>query len=203
MSVSETTTPPTTVFLGDSLTAEGNWTEWFPDHRVVNLGVSGDTTEMVIERLGEVVEAKPDVVVVMIGTNDLAWRRSVEQIVGGVESILWRLHHELPDARILVQSVLPRAEDYTARIKDINIHLRQFAPTVKAEWVDLWPAFADDSDELRTDLSPDRLHLNEQGYREWRRVLGEALAAKDHDDDQVDAGPAAAADRAPAADFQV
>ena len=62
---------------------------------------------------------------------------------------------------------------------------------------------ADDSDELRTDLSPDRLHLNEQGYREWRRVLGEALAAKDHDDDQVDAGPAAAADRAPAADFQV
>lgn len=203
MRVSETTTPPTTVFLGDSLTAEGNWTEWFPEHRVVNLGVSGDTTEMVLERLGSVIEERPDVVVVMIGTNDLAWRRSVEQIVGGVESIIWRLHHELPDARILVQSVLPRAEDYTARIKDINIHLRQFAPTVKAEWVDLWPAFADDSDELRTDLSPDRLHLNEQGYREWRRVLGEALAGRVVQDEKTDAAPAPADGHGNAPDFQV
>lgn len=203
MRVSETTTPPTTVFLGDSLTAEGNWTEWFPDHRVVNLGVSGDTTEMVLERLGSVIDEKPDVVVVMIGTNDLAWRRSVEQIVGGVESIIWRLHHDLPDARILVQSVLPRAEDYTARIKDINIHLRQFAPTVKAEWVDLWPAFADESDELRTDLSPDRLHLNEQGYREWRRVLSEALAGEGDAADSIDTASAAHDDRGNAADFQV
>jgi lysophospholipase L1-like esterase len=201
--VSETTTPPTTVFLGDSLTAEGNWTEWFPERRVVNLGVSGDTTELVLERLGAVIDEKPAVVVVMIGTNDLAWRRSVEQIVGGVESILWQLHHDLPNARILVQSVLPRAEDYTARIKDINIHLRQFAPTVKAEWVDLWPAFADDSDELRIDLSPDRLHLNEEGYREWRRVLGEVLDGGADDGEDDVATPAATVDREKAPDFQV
>lgn len=167
--------PPTTVFLGDSLTAEGAWNEWFPDRRVVNLGVSGDTTELVLERLDAVVAENPSTVVVMIGTNDLAWRRSVEQIVGGVESILWRLHQELPDARILVQSVLPRAEDYTDRIKDINIHLRQFASTVKAEWVDLWPVFADDQDELRTDYSEDRLHVNEAGYAAWREALRKVL----------------------------
>lgn len=173
--MSETELPPTTVFLGDSLTAEGAWDEWFPDRRVVNLGVGGDTTESVLERLDQVVEEHPSTIVLMIGTNDLAWRRSVEQIVGGVESILWRLHQELPEARILVQSVLPRAEDYTDRIKDINIHLRQFASTVKAEWVDLWPVFADDKDELRTDYSEDRLHVNAQGYAAWREELVRAL----------------------------
>ena len=168
---------PKTVFLGDSLTAEGRWSEWFPDAGAVNLGVGGDTTETVLERLGEVIDEAPDTVVVMIGTNDLAWRRSVEQIVGGVESILWRLHQELPEARIVVLSVLPRAEDYTERIKEINIHLRQFSPTVKAEWIDLWPTFADDNDELRSDLSEDKLHLTEQGYQLWVEALRPVLSA--------------------------
>ncbi|MFD1712898.1 GDSL-type esterase/lipase family protein [Amnibacterium flavum] len=173
--MSEHESGSTTVFLGDSLTAEGSWSEWFPDADVVNLGVGGDTTELVLERLHEVIDLAPQTIVIMIGTNDLAWRRSVEQIVRGVESILWKLHQELPDSRIVVQSVLPRAGDYTDRIKEVNIHLRQFAPTVKAEWLDLWPVFADESEELRSDLSDDKLHLNEQGYQLWVERLREHL----------------------------
>jgi lysophospholipase L1-like esterase len=164
-----------TVFVGDSLTAEGSWTEWFPDVEVVNLGRSGDTTEVLLERLQAVIDEQPSTVVLMIGTNDLAWRRTVEQIVNGVESILWRLHHELPDARIVVQGVLPRSEEYADRVKEINIHLRQFAPTVKAEWIDLGAIFADEQGALREELSADRLHLNEQGYSEWVDALRPVL----------------------------
>jgi lysophospholipase L1-like esterase len=161
----------TTVFLGDKLTEEGNWAERFPELDVINLGVSGDTTEQVLERLHEVCESKPSTIVVMVGTNDLAWRRSVEQIVRNMESILWRLRNELPDARILVQSVLPRDRELADRVRDINIHLRQFAPTVKAEWVDLWPVFAEEDGEIRPELSRDRLHLNEAGYDAWAEAL--------------------------------
>jgi lysophospholipase L1-like esterase len=161
----------TTVFLGDSLTEQGNWGERFPDAEVVNLGKSGDTTEQVLERLHEVCEKSPRRVVVMVGTNDLAWRRSVEQIVRNIESILWRLRNELPDAQILVQSVLPRDREYADRVRDINIHLRQFAPTVKAEWVDLFSVFADDEGEIRSEYSPDHLHLNEAGYSAWAEEL--------------------------------
>jgi lysophospholipase L1-like esterase len=165
-----------TVFLGDSLTAEGSWSEWFPDDNVVNLGVGGDTTEQVLERLQDVIDLAPETVIIMVGTNDLAWKRTVEQIVRGVESILWKLHQELPDARVIVQSVLPRGADYAERIKDVNIHLRQFAPTVKAEWVDLWPVFADDADELRSELSDDKLHLTADGYQMWVEQLRNHLA---------------------------
>jgi lysophospholipase L1-like esterase len=168
MAATETST---TVFLGDSLTEKGNWAQRFPELEVVNLGVSGDTTEQVLERLGEVIEKQPSTVVVMVGTNDLAWRRSVEQIVRNMESILWRLHHELPETRILVQSVLPRDRELADRVRDINIHLRQFAPTVKAEWVDLWPVFAEEDGEIRSEFSDDRLHLNEAGYEAWAETL--------------------------------
>ncbi|BDZ47679.1 GDSL-type esterase/lipase family protein [Naasia aerilata] len=161
----------TTVFLGDSLTEKGNWAERFPELDVVNLGVSGDTTEQVLERLHDVIEKAPSTIVVMVGTNDLAWRRSVESIVRNMESILWRLHSELPDARILVQSVLPRDRELADRVKEINIHVRQFAPTVKAEWVDLWPVFAEEDGEIKAEFSGDRLHLNEEGYAAWAEAL--------------------------------
>ncbi|WP_210478932.1 GDSL-type esterase/lipase family protein [Naasia sp. SYSU D00948] len=162
---------PTTVFLGDSLTEQGKWAERFPELDVVNLGVSGDTTEQVLERLPEVIEKKPSTIVVMVGTNDLAWRRGAEQIVRNLESILWRLHHELPAARILVQSVLPRDRELADRVREINIHIRQYSPTVKAEWVDLWPVFAEEDGEIKADYSDDRLHLNEAGYAAWAEEL--------------------------------
>ena len=41
------------VFLGDSITHEGAWDEYFPDHIAVNRGIGGDTVEQVIERLGD------------------------------------------------------------------------------------------------------------------------------------------------------
>ena len=165
----------TTVFLGDSLTEQGDWAQRFPELNVVNLGVSGDTTEQVLERLQEVVDTAPSTVVVMVGTNDLAWRRSVEQIVRNVESILWRLHRDLPDTRVLVQSVLPRDREVADRVREINIHVRQFAPTVKAEWVDLWPVFAEPDGEISARYSDDRLHLNEAGYAAWAEELRKHL----------------------------
>ncbi len=165
----------TTVFLGDSLTRQGNWAERFPELGVVNLGVSGDTTEQVLERLPEVIASEPSTVVVLVGTNDLAWGRGAEQIVRNLESILWRLRHELPHARILVQSVLPRDRELAGRVRDINIHIRQYAPTVKAEWVDLWPVFAEEDGELSTRYSDDRLHLNEAGYQAWAEELRKHL----------------------------
>jgi lysophospholipase L1-like esterase len=162
----------------DSTTEQGNWAERFPELDVVNLGVSGDTTEQVLERLHDVCEAKPSTIVVMVGTNDLAWRRSVESIVRNMESVLWRLRNELPDARILVQSVLPRDRELADRVREINIHVRQFSPTVKAEWVDLWPVFAEEDGEIRSEFSDDRLHLNEAGYAAWADELRTHLTAQ-------------------------
>jgi lysophospholipase L1-like esterase len=158
------------LLLGDSLTEAGPWKEAFPDRQVVNAGVAGDTTDDVAARLDDVVAAAPSTVVLMAGTNE-SRRATVEQVVRGLEDILFRLHHELPDTRLIVCSVLPRERERADWIRDVNIHVRQFAPTVKAQFLDLWPAFAEEDGELRADLTPDRLHLNDAGYEAWAGEL--------------------------------
>lgn len=162
----------TLVLVGDSLTQGGDWDAWMPGEEILNLGVAGDTSDDVVARLGDVVEARPALVALLIGTNDLAWRRSVEHVVRNVETILVTLRKELPEVRILVQSVMPRGHEFADQIRDINRHLWQFAPTVHAAWLDLWPAMALEDGELNPAYTDDRLHLNADGYRAW---LGELV----------------------------
>lgn len=163
------------VMLGDSLTKAGAWDRLLPDREVVNAGVEGDTTVDVANRLDDVVALDPAVVVLMAGTNE-ARRATVEQVVRGIEDILFRLHRELPLTRLIICSVLPRERERADWIREVNIHTRQFAPTVKAEFLDLWPRFADDDGELREELTTDRLHLTDAGYDAWAEPLRDQLA---------------------------
>lgn len=172
----EMKTSAPTVFLGDSITQAGRWTEWFPESNAVNMGVGGDTTDDVLTRLQDVVDATPGTVVFLAGTNDLGNRRSApEYVVRNIETILVTLRRELPDARLIVQSVMPRGHDFMDRVHEINVHLRQFSAVVKAEWVDLWPALATENGELLPEYTDDRLHLNDAGYQAWLDVLRPAL----------------------------
>ncbi|WP_150308521.1 GDSL-type esterase/lipase family protein [Planctomonas psychrotolerans] len=183
MANDRTGTNESTVFLGDSITEVGRWDEWFPEMNALNLGVGGNTTEDVIARRQEVIDAEPHTVVLLIGTNDLSNRRSgPEHIVRNIETILVTLRRDLPGARLVMQSVLPRGREFTDRVHEINVHLRQFCPVVKAEWVDVWPALAMDDGELNPEYTDDRLHLNEAGYTAWVDVLRPALeGAPQHD----------------------
>ena len=157
-------------FVGDSITEGGSWSEWFPDVRTLNFGRGGDTTDHVLERLDEVIAAQPDEIVVLVGTNDLGLRQTVEHLVRNTETICVNLRRALPGSRMLVQSVMPRGREYASRIQEANIHLRQFASTVHAQFLDLWPTMALDDGELNPLYTDDRLHLSSAGYEAW---LGE------------------------------
>ncbi|MEN0103276.1 MAG: GDSL-type esterase/lipase family protein [Curtobacterium sp.] len=163
------------LFLGDSITAGGTWDERFPDERTLNLGISGDTTDGVLERLDEVVQAAPDAIVLLIGTNDFGnHRKSAEHVVRNVETILVTLRRELPGVRLLLVSILPRQAEFTPRIEEANRHLRQFVATCHAQYLDAWPALAD-GDHLAEQYTEDGLHLTDDGYRAYVAELGPAL----------------------------
>ena len=168
-------TEETIVFLGDSITQGGDWAAWFPELNTVNLGVGGDTTDDVLLRLDAVVEARPDEVMLLIGTNDLGTRQSVEHLVRNIQTMLVSLRRDLPGTRMLVQSILPRGREFADRIQEANIHLRQFAATIRAQYLDLWPAFAEPDGEINPAYSDDRLHLNDAGYEAWLGELRPAL----------------------------
>lgn len=165
----------TLLFIGDSLTERGRWDAWFPTATIHNLGVGGNTTDDVLNRLDEAIDVQPHTVVLLIGANDLAKRNTVEHTVRNIETILVRLRQELPDSEILVQSVMPRERDYAEDIREINRHVWQFASTVRAHFLDLWPALATQDGELRGEYTSDGLHLTDAGYEAWLSELEPAL----------------------------
>ncbi|KQO64848.1 GDSL-type esterase/lipase family protein [Curtobacterium sp. Leaf261] len=163
------------VFLGDSITEQGDWEARFPGDHVVNLGIGGDTTDGVLARLDEVVRLAPEAIVLLIGTNDFGnEKKSVEHVVRTAETILVDLRRDLPGVRLLLVSILPRQAVFSARIEEANRHLRQFVATCHAQFLDLWPALAEDG-HLADRFTEDGLHLTEAGYDAYVAELVPAL----------------------------
>ena len=92
--------PNTIVTFGDSLTAGFGADKSYPDflqqllakngypYKIVNAGVSGDTTADGVERMSAVLQAKPSIVVLELGGNDglrgmpvTATRANLEQMI--------------------------------------------------------------------------------------------------------------------------
>ncbi|MBO0982615.1 GDSL-type esterase/lipase family protein [Rathayibacter sp. SD072] len=165
-----TPAPGAHVFLGDSITEGGAWHEWFPEHHVVNRGIGGDTTAGVLQRLSPVTACEPETIFLLIGTNDLGLGRSVDETAAGTRAIIQQLRQDAPDARLVLQSVLPRRAKFADRIRALNLHYRTIAKTSGSDFLDLWPALAA-GDELRADATLDGLHLTGTAYREWVGML--------------------------------
>jgi lysophospholipase L1-like esterase len=166
-----------TAFVGDSLTEQGDWQAVLPGQHVLNFGVGGNTSDDLLDRIDEVVAAGPSTVVLEIGTNDFAWRLPVEEVVTNIEHVLTELRAKLPDARVVVQSILPRQSDYAHIVTIVNRQIEAFTPTVGGEYLDVWPALAGDDGGLRPEFTVDGLHLSDAGYAAWYELLRGILGA--------------------------
>lgn len=170
--------PRRVVLLGDSITEQGVWDEWFPQHAVLNRGISSDTIDGVAGRLDSAIN-EPSLVSLLIGTNDLGGGGSstdVARIVPALDALLGSIVRRAPETTVLVNSVMPRTADFAAVIRQTNLGFAAAARRHGAAWLDLWPVMADASGALRGELTWDGLHLNGQGYAVWVEALAPYLA---------------------------
>ena len=159
------------VFLGDSITEGGLWSEWFPQLPLRNRGIGGDTTAGVLRRLDSAIDGDPRALFLLIGTNDVGLGIAVDEAVTNVDLILAAIRRRTPGTRVFLQSVMPRDRRLASRVRTLNRRYRDLAMRHQATWVDLWPALEGSPGELRSEFSLDRLHLNGAGYRAWVHVL--------------------------------
>ena len=171
-------TPDRVVFLGDSITDQGEWSEWFPELSTLTRGISGDTVAGVRSRLDTALHA-PRAVSLLIGTNDLGGMgrsRSVEDIASQVDDLVRAIRGDAPEATLLINSVMPRTRRMASTIRDLNNRYESIAERAGASYVDLWPSLASPDGSLRSELTSDDLHLNGVGYEAWVAVLRPLLA---------------------------
>lgn len=159
-----------TVFLGDSITAGGHWHEWFPGAAVVNRGIGGDTTTGVLARLDTAVQS-PSKVFLLIGTNDIGMRHPGDVTFANARRIVEGIRRKVPEAALVIQSVMPRNAKYLDKITRLNGEYRALAAEFNAGYLDLWPVLSDGLGALRKEYTLDGLHLNGAGYKAWTEVL--------------------------------
>jgi len=175
------------------------WNESFggavPQNLALNIAISGDRTEHLLYRLlpksqgglGQLdaLALAPEFLVLMVGINNsyAAEMPVADSVFEGVLAVMRALHARKPQARLMLQAILPTSEparDDTV-VKPVNQRLAALARQPEfagfTHWLDLYPAFVDRSGRQDAQLFVDGLHPSEAGYRVWRDRLVPALAA--------------------------
>jgi lysophospholipase L1-like esterase len=176
------------VFMGNSITE--SWAKLFPTQFAgrpyIGRGISGQTTpQMLVRFRQDVIELRPDVVVILAGTNDIAGNTGVstiEMIVDNIASMTDLAHAN--GIRVVLCAVLPVLEypwkpglEPAPKIVALNALLKDHAARAGAVWVDLHTPMADARQGLRADLGADGVHPNEAGYRIMGPLVEDAIAA--------------------------
>jgi lysophospholipase L1-like esterase len=172
--------PNDIIFLGNSITANTDWSELLGLPNIKNRGISGDITFGIVERLNEVVEGKPAKVFILIGINDISRDIPYEQMVKNYQKIIAGIKTGSPATKIYIQTLLPTNNTYDKfknhynkdeKILAINQTLRELASREKVTLIDLYPHFLDSDKKLDKKYTIDGLHLSATGYFKWKEIL--------------------------------
>lgn len=169
-----------TIFLGNSLTQAGEWEQYFPNLKPINRGISGDNTAGVLNRLADVTALSPEKLFILIGVNDISQNYTNAYLLNQYKKIIAQIKAESPDTQIYFQSLLPINNDFgrysrllgkERQIKCLNRKIKRLCKKERINYIDLYPFFLESKRKLNAELTTDGLHLNEEGYEVWVRVL--------------------------------
>lgn len=169
------------IFLGNSITNGGEWAELLRNPHAKNRGISGDTSQGVLDRLSTITKGKPSKIFLLIGTNDLSRGKSVDEVAKNVENIVERVKRESPATKLYVQSVFPVNPKFNKflghmnRQKDIaalNAKIKAVAARHGVTYIDVYKSLVIPStDVMNPEYTNDGLHLLGKGYQKWVEVL--------------------------------
>ncbi|MGJ9422509.1 SGNH/GDSL hydrolase family protein [Aeromicrobium sp. CF3.5] len=168
---------PLWVALGDSMTQgigasafDRGWTTGvaadLPEHRLVNLSVSGGLVTDLLERQVPALESlgvAPDLVTVMIGSNDLLNRRARSTLPRDLAALIERL----PSGTVV--ATMPGGRRGST---DFNRQVTGASHLVTAEFRD--PRLR----SWKGRVAQDHFHPNDAGYAAMAQVMREAVTAR-------------------------
>ena len=173
------------VMLGDSITNLGNWNNLLKNKKVANLGIGGDSTEGVINRLKDVYLLKPKACFIMIGINDFQGNRSVETVLTNYRKIVIEIKNH--NIKVIIQSVLHLGEKYhlnhvsgknkkdwekiNEKVKNLNEKLKIMADELNVEFIDINAGLSSNNVLLEKYGDEGGLHLSKLGYEKWAEII--------------------------------
>ncbi len=174
------------VFMGNSI-IEG-WKqsdpEFFLNPKMINRGIGGQTTPQMLLRFEQdVLNANPQAVLILAGTNDIAGNTgeiTLPEIRDNIAEMAQMAMEN--DIQVILCSVLP-AFEYPWRpgrrpdqkIPELNALLKELAKEKNIFYLDFFAVMADERNGLPKKLAGDGVHPTPEGYSVMKDLTVEAL----------------------------
>ncbi len=152
----------------------------FPEYDVINRGFGGSTIADSIAYADKIVlPYKPSTIIFYAGENDLNAGLTPQQVAEDFREFVRIVHEELPETRIAFVSMKPspRRAALIEKQRIGNELIREFASQTKnVDYIDVFHPMLNSEGAARQELfSSDNLHLNEEGYKLWKKIIGPYL----------------------------
>lgn len=173
------------LFLGDSITEmwpQAQWDEHFAALGAANFGIGGDRTENLLWRLrnGATGKLNPEIVVLMIGTNNFGLRDdSPERVAQGVGAVVDQVRSSFGNAEVVLLGILPRDEradgQLRSKVTAANALIASLGEREQVSYHDIGAAFLEEDGTISTEIMADFLHPTEKGYAVFAEQLNAIL----------------------------
>jgi lysophospholipase L1-like esterase len=176
----------TAVYIGDSITDYwiGASPDFFADNHYADRGINGQTSPQVLLRFrADVISLKPNVVIILCGTNDIAGNTgpsTLEMIQDNIASMAELA--KVNKIKVILCSVLPANKFWWSEkiqpadsIITLNQWIKLYARHQKIHYVDYYSSMVDEKKGLKKEYSDDGVHPNKAGYTIMEKLAQKAV----------------------------
>ena len=172
-------TPPpkdAVLFVGSSSIRMWNTTNSFPTLTTINRGFGGSYMSDVAHYAERIVTpCKPRLIVIYAGGNDIAGKRSAEQVFAAYKDFVAIVRKALPKTPIIYIALAPNPKRWLLypEMQKANALIRDYAKAGdQLRFLDFGPQMLGADGQPRPELyRDDKLHLNADGYKLWNSLL--------------------------------
>jgi lysophospholipase L1-like esterase len=170
------------LFVGSSSIRLWDLAKSFPGLIAINRGFGGSQICDSTLRADElIVKHKPRLIVFYAGDNDVNSGKSAEQVHVDFTAFVAKVRKSLPKTPIVFISIKPSISRWDQRETQREANRLIAADCAKDEtlqFVDVWPVMLGADGEPKPEIfQPDRLHMNDEGYKLWAELLRPIMRA--------------------------
>ena len=172
------------VLLGDSMINYWPTEKFYDNDNIINRGIPGDTTKGILNRLHQLIDLKPSVVILSTGSNDLQLiDDGIDNIVKRILKIKYLLQEAIPNLEIYILSLTPILLEHEITnyeymvnrtndiIDEINSELALFTNII-----DVNIYLKDLDGNLKLSYTRDGIHLTNEGYQVFSKVIAKNIS---------------------------
>ena len=176
------------VYMGDSITEEWSnlYPEFFSGNNYINRGIGGQTTpQMLIRFKPDAIDLKPDVIVILAGTNDIAGNTGPSTVRMITDNIFSMAELAIAyDIIVVLASILPVYQyswaddviDPPSMIDSVNSKIKEYVENQGLIYLDFYSSMVDDQKGLKLDYTGDGVHPNEAGYKVMSAIADDIIS---------------------------